>query len=107
MGAWGYKTYENDIALDYTIEVLEESYSSICYVEQALVWLDMVKMFRETIAEYQYQAIHELICEELDNLDNWAKECQEDREKMLHQYLDFMKTVVRNKGGIGYGNYNY
>ena len=56
----------------------------------------MVKMFRGTIAEYQYQAIHELICEELDNLDNWAKECQEDREKMLHQYLDFMKTVVRN-----------
>ena len=87
MGAWGIGTYQNDSALDFAIEVLETSFEEVYNVERALVWLDMVMLFGEVIKPYQYKHIRELIEDELDNLDNWADDCQEDREQLLLDYL--------------------
>ena len=87
MGAWGIGTYQNDSALDFVIDVLESSFEDVYNVERALVWLDMVMLFGEVIKPYQYSHIKELIEDELDNLDNWADDCQEDREQLLLDYL--------------------
>ena len=87
MGAWGIGTYQNDSALDFAIDVLETSFEEVYNVERALVWLDMVMLFGEVIKPYQYKHIRELIEDDLDNLDNWADDCQEDREQLLLDYL--------------------
>ena len=87
MGAWGIGTYQNDSALDFAINLLETSFEEVYNVERALVWLDMVMLIGEFIKPYQYSHIKELIEDELDNLDNWADDCQEDREQLLLDYL--------------------
>ena len=87
MGAWGIGTYQNDSALDFAIDLLETSFEEVYNVERALVWLDMVMLIGEFIKPYQYSHIKELIEDELDNLDNWADDCQEDREQLLLDYL--------------------
>lgn len=93
MGAWGIGTYQNDSALDFAIDVLETSFEEVYNVERALVWLDMVVLFREIIKPYQYSHIKELIEDELDNLDNWADDCQEDREQLLLDYLLKLESI--------------
>ena len=93
MGAWGIGTYQNDSALDFVIDVLETSFEEVYNVERALVWLDMVMLFGEVIKPYQYSHIKELIEDELDNLDNWADDCQEDREQLLLDYLLKLESI--------------
>lgn len=93
MGAWGIGTYQNDSALDFAIEVLETSFEEVYNVERALVWLDMVMLIGEFIKPYQYSHIKELIEDELDNLDNWADDCQEDREQLLLDYLLKLESI--------------
>lgn len=93
MGAWGIGTYQNDSALDFAIDVLETSFEEVYNVERALVWLDMVVLFREIIKPYEYSHIKELIEDELDNLDNWADDCQEDREQLLLDYLLKLESI--------------
>lgn len=93
MGAWGIGTYQNDSALDFAIDVLETSFEEVYNVERALVWLDMVMLFGEVIKPYQYKHIRELIEDELDNLDNWADDCQEDREQLLLDYLLKLESI--------------
>ena len=93
MGAWGVGTYQNDSALDFAIDVLETSFEEVYNVERALVWLDMVMLFGEVIKSYQYKHIRELIEDELDNLDNWADDCQEDREQLLLDYLLKLESI--------------
>lgn len=87
MGAWGIGTYQNDSALDFASVVLDTSFEDVYNVERALVWVDMVMLFGEVIKPYEYSHIKELIEDELDNLDNWADDCQEDREQLLLDYL--------------------
>ena len=93
MGAWGIGTYQNDSALDFAIDLLETSFEEVYNVERALVWLDMVMLFEEVIKPYQYKHIRELIEDELDNLDNWADDCQEDREQLLLDYLLKLESI--------------
>lgn len=93
MGAWGIGTYQNDSALDFAIDVLETSFEEVYNVERALVWLDMVMLIGEFIKPYQYKYIRELIEDELDNLDNWADDCQEDREQLLLDYLLKLESI--------------
>ena len=93
MGAWGIGTYQNDSALDFAIDLLETSFEEVYNVERALVWLDMVVLFREIIKPYEYSHIKELIEDELDNLDNWADDCQEDREQLLLDYLLKLESI--------------
>lgn len=93
MGAWGIGAYQNDSALDFVIEVLETSFEEVYNVERALVWLDMVMLFGEVIKPYQYKHIRELIEDELDNLGNWADDCQEDREQLLLDYLLKLESI--------------
>ena len=93
MGAWGIGTYQNDSALDFAIDVLETSFEEVYNAERALVWLDMVMLFGEVIKPYQYSHIKELIEDELDNLDNWADDCQEDREQLLLDYLLKLESI--------------
>ena len=93
MGAWGIGTYQNDSALDFAIDVLETSFEEVYNVERALVWLDMVMLFGEVIKPYQYRHIRELIEDELGNLDNWADDCQEDREQLLLDYLLKLESI--------------
>lgn len=93
MGAWGIGTYQNDSALDFAIDVLETSFEEVYNVERALVWLDMVMLIGEFIKSYQYKYIRELIEDELDNLDNWADDCQEDREQLLLDYLLKLESI--------------
>lgn len=93
MGAWGIGTYQNDSALDFVIDVLESSFENVYNVERALVWLDMVMLFGEVIKLYQYNHIRELIEDELDNLDDWAYDCQEDRKQLLHKYLQILDSI--------------
>ena len=93
MGVWGIGTYQNDSALDFAIYVLETSFEEVYNVERALVWLDMVMLFGEVIKSYQYKHIRELIEDELDNLDNWADDCQEDREQLLLDYLLKLESI--------------
>ena len=93
MGAWGIGTYQNDSALDFAIEVLETSFEEVYNVERALVWLDVVMLIGEFIKPYQYSHIKELIEDELDNLDNWADDCQEDREQLLLDYLLKLESI--------------
>ena len=93
MGAWGIGTYQNDSALDFVIDVLETSFEEVYNVERALVWLDMVMLFGEVIKPYQYKHIKELIEDDLDNLDNWADDCQEDREQLLLDYLLKLESI--------------
>ena len=93
MGAWGIGTYQNDSALDFAIDVLETSFEEVYNVERALVWLDMVMLIGEVIKPYQYSHIKELIEDELDNLDNWADDCQEDREQLLLDYLLKLESI--------------
>lgn len=94
MGAWGIGTYQNDSALDFAIDVLETSFEEVYNVERALVWLDVVMLIGEFIKSYQYKYIRELIEDELDNLDNWADACQEDREQLLLDYLLKLDSIV-------------
>ena len=93
MGAWGIGTYQNDSALDFAIDLLETSFEEVYNVERALVWLDMVMLFGEVIKPYQYKHIRELIEDDLDNLDNWADDCQEDREQLLLDYLLKLESI--------------
>ena len=93
MDAWGIGTYQNDSALDFAFDVLETSFEEVYNVERALVWLDMVMLFGEVIKPYQYKHIRELIEDELDNLDNWADDCQEDREQLLLDYLLKLESI--------------
>ena len=93
MGAWGIGTYQNDSALDFVIDVLESSFEDVYNVERALVWVDMVILFDEMIKPYQYNYIRELIEDDLDNIDNWADDCQEDRERLLHEYLQTLDSI--------------
>ena len=93
MGAWGIGTYQNDSALDFAIDVLETSFEEVYNVERALVWLDMIMLIGEFIKPYQYSHIKELIEDELDNLDNWADDCQEDREQLLLDYLLKLESI--------------
>ena len=93
MGAWGIGTYQNDSALDFAIDVLETSFEEVYNAERALVWLDMVMLFGEVIKPYEYSHIKELIEDELDNLDNWADDCQEDREQLLLDYLLKLESI--------------
>ena len=93
MGAWGIGTYQNDSALDFVIDVLETSFEEVYNAERALVWLDMVMLFGEVIKPYEYSHIKELIEDELDNLDNWADDCQEDREQLLLDYLLKLESI--------------
>ena len=93
MGAWGIGTYQNDSALDFAIDLLETSFEEVYNVERALVWLDMVILFEEMIKPYQYNHIRELIEEDLDNIDNWADDCQEDREQLLLDYLLKLESI--------------
>ena len=93
MGAWGIGTYQNDSALDFAIDVLETSFEEVYNVERALVWLDMVMLFDEMIKPYQYNHIRELIEDDLDNIDNWADDCQEDREQLLLDYLLKLESI--------------
>ena len=93
MGAWGIGTYQNDSALDFAIDVLETSFEEVYNVERALVWLDMVMLIGEFIKPYQYSHIKELIEDDLDNLDDWAYDCQEDRERLLHEYLQTLDSI--------------
>ena len=93
MGAWGIGTYQNDSALDFAIDVLESSFEDVYNVERALVWVDMVILIGEFIKPYQYSHIKELIEDELDNLDNWADDCQEDREQLLLDYLLKLESI--------------
>ena len=93
MGAWGIGTYQNDSALDFAIEVLETSFEEVYNVERALVWLDMVILFEEMIKPYQYNHIRELIEDDLDNIDNWVEDCQEDREQLLLDYLLKLESI--------------
>ena len=53
----------------------------------------MVILFGEVIKPYQYSHIKELIEDELDNLDNWADDCQEDREQLLLDYLLKLESI--------------
>ena len=93
MGAWGIGTYQNDSALDFAIDVLETSFEEVYNAERALVWLDMVMLFGEVIKPYEYSHIKELIEDELDNLDDWADDCQEDREQLLLDYLLKLESI--------------
>ena len=93
MGAWGIGTYQNDSALDFAIDLLETSFEEVYNAERALVWLDMVMLFGEVIKPYEYSHIKELIEDELDNLDNWADDCQEDREQLLLDYLLKLESI--------------
>ena len=93
MGAWGIGTYQNDSALDFAIDLLETSFEEVYNVERALVWLDMVMLIGEFIKPYQYSHIKELIEDELDNLDNWADDYQEDREQLLLDYLLKLESI--------------
>lgn len=93
MGAWGIGTYQNDSALDFAIDVLETSFEEVYNVERALVWLDMVMLIGEFIKPYQYSHIKELIEDDLDNLDNWGDDCQEDREQLLLDYLLKLESI--------------
>ena len=93
MGAWGIGTYQNDSALDFAIEVLETSFEEVYNVERSLVWLDMVILFEEMIKPYQYNHIRELIEDDLDNIDNWVEDCQEDRKQLLHKYLQILDSI--------------
>lgn len=95
MGAWGYGTYDNDCALDYVKDVLDDSFEGIHYVEQALVWLDMVKKFNVRINKYQHDIVRELILEDLDNITCWSRDCQDDREQLLNQYLSFLTIALK------------
>ena len=93
MGAWGIGTYQNDSALDFVIDVLESSFEDVYNVERALVWVDMVILFDEMIKPYQYSHIRELIEDDLDNIDKWADDCQEDRKQLLHKYLQILDSI--------------
>ena len=93
MGAWGIGTYQNDSALDFAIDLLETSFEEVYNAERALVWLDMVMLFGEVIKPYEYSHIKELIEDELDNLDDWADDCQEDREQLLLDYLLKLESI--------------
>lgn len=93
MGAWGIGTYQNDSALDFASVVLDTSFEDVYNVERALVWLDMVMLIGEFIKPYQYSHIKELIEDDLDNLDNWADDCQEDREQLLLDYLLKLESI--------------
>ena len=93
MGAWGIGTYQNDSALDFASVVLDTSFEDVYNVERALVWVDMVMLFGEVIKPYEYSHIKELIEDELDNLDNWADDCQEDREQLLLDYLLKLESI--------------
>ena len=93
MGAWGIGTYQNDSALDFVIDVLESSFEDVYNVERALVWVDMVILFDEMIKPYQYNHIRELIEDDLDNIDNWVEDCQEDREQLLLDYLLKLESI--------------
>ena len=93
MGAWGIGTYQNDSALDFASVVLDTSFEDVYNVERALVWLDMVMLFGEVIKPYQYKHIRELIEDDLDNLDNWVDDCQEDREQLLLDYLLKLESI--------------
>ena len=93
MGAWGIGTYQNDSALDFVNNVLDTSFEDVYNVERALVWVDMVILFDEMIKPYQYNHIRELIEDDLDNLDNWADDCQEDREQLLLDYLLKLESI--------------
>lgn len=93
MGVWGIGTYQNDSALDFAIDVLETSFEEVYNVERALVWLDMVMLFGEVIKPYQYKHIRELIEDDLDNLDDWMDDCQEDREQLLLDYLLKLESI--------------
>lgn len=73
--------------------VLESSFENVYNVERALVWVDMAELFGEVIKPHQYNHIRELIEEELDNLDEWAYDCQEDRERLLHEYLQTLDSI--------------
>jgi len=93
MGAWGIGTYQNDSALDFVNNVLDTSFEDVYNVERALVWVDMVILFEKMIKLYQYNHIRELIEDDLDNLDDWAYDCQEDRERLLHEYLQTLDSI--------------
>ena len=93
MGAWGIGTYQNDSALDFVGVVLDSSFEDVYNVERALVWVDMVILFEEMIKPYQHNHIRELIEDDLDNIDNWADDCQEDREQLLHKYLQILDSI--------------
>lgn len=93
MGAWGIGTYQNDSALDFVIDVLESSFEDVYNVERALVWVDMAELFGEVIKPHQYNHIRELIEDDLDNLDNWVDDCQEDREQLLLDYLLKLESI--------------
>ena len=93
MGAWGIGTYQNDSALDFVGVVLDSSFEDVYNVERALVWVDMVILFEEMIKPYQYNHIRELIEDDLDNLDNWVDDCQEDREQLLLDYLLKLESI--------------
>lgn len=93
MGAWGIGTYQNDPALDFVNNVLDTSFEDVYNVERALVWVDMVILFDEMIKPYQYNHIRELIEDDLDNIDNWAYDCQEDRERLLLDYLLKLESI--------------
>ena len=93
MGAWGIGTYQNDSALDFASVVLDTSFEDVYNVERALVWVDMVILFDEMIKPYQYNHIRELIEDDLDNIDNWVEDCQEDRERLLHEYLQTLDSI--------------
>lgn len=93
MGAWGIGTYQNDSALDFAIDLLETSFEEVYNVERALVWLDVAELFGEVIKPHQYNHIRELIEDDLDNLDNWADDCQEDREQLLLDYLLKLESI--------------
>ena len=95
MGAWGIKTYENDRACDFIIDIIDVAFDKAEYNEDYIAVADLcistVSIDRDMIIK-----LLEVVNEELtdDYLNCWRDECKEDRRKYLSEMKENLTSML-------------
>lgn len=97
MGAWGTGIYDNDMALDFKLILIEEAFKKAELNEDFLVVADIIKKENYLPTIYQSAKLAKVINDELSNLDCWKENKREDRKHILLDLLQKSTFVYISK----------
>lgn len=94
MRVYGVGVTENDIALDFAMDVIKDIFKVAESNEQYLLLADMSIKYKYILDEDEYIKILKVITEEILNICNWEEIFREDRLNVLLE----LREEIKNKG---------
>jgi hypothetical protein len=95
MGAWNVGIYDNDTALDFIADMIDDAFKKARLNNEFLVLADLIRHYDANPTQEECKIFKKVINDELDRLENWVEKTRENRKSML---LDLLKWINECEG---------